>query len=171
MHFSRNDLPHAPTPVSCPVQPQSDLCWLFQTPHVSCYANLCQFLSLFFLSHSFLLSVSLVLFPFFFFFFLSSLLLAVFISPRTLLLSTVVAVTVTPAPPTVPPSYRCTLPALLPRCCLHTLVSSCPISVLSHFASFFCLPIPPPTIKEHNSPFVFNPFCLCEYILLLLSYT
>lgn len=100
--------------------------WAVLTPPVPCYSNLCQFLSLLFS-----LNPSSCPFPFFF---LSR--PNVHLSLRTLLLSTVVAVTVTPAPPTVPPSYRCTLLALLPRCCLHILISSCPISIFSHFTLF-----------------------------------
>lgn len=87
--------------------------------------------------------------------FLPFLLLVVFISPRTLLLSTVVAVTVTPAPPTVPPSYRCTLLALLPRCCIHIRVPSCqhfhPLMLVSLFmsSSFFSSHCPNNPIIPH----------------------
>lgn len=64
-------------------------------------------------------------------------LLLMSVAPRTLLPWTVAAVTITPAPLTVPPSSHCALPALLHRCCLHILTSSC----LYHRIFFCFLPI------------------------------
>lgn len=66
-------------------------------------------------------------------------LLLMSVAPRTLLPWTVAAVTITPVPLTVPPSSHCALPALLHRCCLHILTSSC---LGLYHRIFFCfLPI------------------------------